>query len=184
MDPKIQLLKNSALQLGKTIYRGRLNAEDYIDMGLPSGTKWAAANLDVTTESKLAESPFQYKCSFFSWGNIEGHNPTDDILFNYNFGNANQAEPWYEGRPYGNTPGSTLTGDIPVSDEFDAARALLGDPWRTPTVTEFRELLSYSIYIDADGVEVPAGSTDKRVTVNGIMGIYLQSKIIGLRLFQ
>lgn len=183
MPRKIQLIQNPALQLGKSIYRGRLNAENYIDMGLPSGTKWAAANLDITTESKLAESPFQYKCSFFSWGNIEGHNPIDETTFEYNFGNANPAAPWYEGQPYGSTPGSTLTENIPISDEFDAARALLGDPWRTPSNIEFNELFANSIFIDADGVEVPAQNVDKRVTVNGIIGLYLQSKTNGNRLF-
>lgn len=183
MDRKIQLLRNPALHLGKSIFRGRLDAEDYVDMGLPSGTKWAASNLDLTTETKLAASPFQYECSFFSWGNIVGHNPVSETAFDYNFGGTNAAAPWYEGQPYGDTPGNTLTGDIPINAEFDAARAILGAPWRTPSQSDFGELIINCIYIDADGVVVASDKTDKRVTVNGAVGLYLQSKTNGNRLF-
>lgn len=183
MDRKIQLLRNPALHLGKSIFRGRLDAEDYVDMGLPSGTKWAASNLDLTTETKLAASPFQYECSFFSWGNIVGHNPISETAFDYDFGSVNEAEPWYEGQPYGDTPGSTLTENIPIDAEFDAARALLGAPWRTPLQSDFLELINNCIYIDADGVEVASDINDKRVTVNGVLGLYLQSKTNGNRLF-
>jgi len=96
---------------------------------------------------------------------------------------VNAAEPWYDGQPYGNTKGNTLAGDIPVGEEYDAARANLGSPWRMPTTTEFAELFAGSIYINADGTEVAASKTDKRVTVNGIVGLYLQSKTNGNRLF-
>jgi hypothetical protein len=46
-----------------------LNADDWVDMGLPSGTLWCKKNIDVTQPNGLAASPFQYGCSFFSWGN-------------------------------------------------------------------------------------------------------------------
>lgn len=183
MDKKIISLKNPALHLGQSVFRARLDAEDYVDMGLPSGTKWAASNLDIDTESKLADSPFQYKCSFFSWGNVEGHNPLTETTFEYDFGNVNEAAPWYEGQPYGDTPGSTLVEDFTKIIEFDAARSLLGDPWRTPKGSDFQELINNTIYIDADGNEVDTSISDKRVTVNDVKGIYLQSKINGNRLF-
>lgn len=152
-------------------------------MGLPSGTKWAASNLDVKSETGLAASPFQYECSFFSWGNIEGHNPVSETAFDYNFGSANQTQPWYEGQPYGETPGSDLMSNIPINAEFDAARALLGAPWHTPDSNDIMELITGSIYIDANGVEVPSENVDKRVTINGIVGVYLQSRTNGNRLF-
>ena len=84
---------------------------------------------------------------------------------------------------YGDTKGNTLAGDIPVGEEYDAARANLGEPWRMPTSAEFAELFAGSIYIDADGNEVDTSKTDKRVTVNGIRGLYLQSKTNGNRIF-
>ena len=155
-----------------------------VDMGLTSGVKWAARDLDLTRPGGFCDTPFTYDKSFFSWGNIDGHNPKNNSFAGvYNWGGVNDAEPWYEGQPYGNTKGNTLSGDIPVGEEYDAARANLGEPWRMPTAAEFAELFAGSIYIDATGTEIPAATTDKRVTVNGIVGLYLQSKTNGNRLF-
>jgi len=153
-------------------------------MGLPSGTLWAKTNIDVTQTNGFAASEYQYDCSFFSWGNIDGHNPTSNSSFSpYNWGGVNEAEPWYANQPYGNTKGNTLTGNIAVGEDFDAARANLGAPWRMPTSAEYGELFANIIYINADGTEVDTTKTDKRVTVNGIVGLYIQSKINGARLF-
>ena len=155
-----------------------------VDMGLTSGLKWAARDLDLTKPGGFCDTPFTYDKSFFSWGNIDGHNPVSNSFAGvYNWGGVNDAEPYYEGQPYGSTKGNTLTGDIPVGEEFDAARANIGEPWRMPTSAEFAELIAGCIYIDADGVEVASDKADKRVTVNGIVGLYLQSKANGNRLF-
>ena len=154
-----------------------------VDMGLPSGTKWAARDIDLTKPGGFCETPFIYEKSFFSWGNIDGHNPSSVSAFDYNWGGANQAEPWYDGQPYGSTPGNTLTGNIAVGEDFDAARANLGAPWRMPTSAEFAELFANIKYINADGTEVDTTKTDKRVTVNGVMGLYIESRINGARLF-
>ena len=155
-----------------------------VDMGLTSGVKWAARDLDITKPGGFCDTPFTYQKSFFSWGNIDGHNPVNNSFSGvYNWGSVNAADPWYDGQVYGGTKGNTLSGDIPVGEEYDAARANLGSPWRMPTTTEFAELFVGCIYIDATGTEIPAGTTDKRVTVNGILGLYLQSKTNGNRLF-
>ena len=154
-----------------------------VDMGLPSGVKWAARDIDLTKPGGFCETPFIYEKSFFSWGNIDGHNPSSASAFAYDWGGVNQAEPWYDGQPYGSTPGNTLTGNIAVGEDFDAARANLGAPWRMPTSAEFAELFANIIYIDANGDEVDTTKTDKRVSVNGVMGLYLESKINGARLF-
>jgi hypothetical protein len=154
-----------------------------VDMGLPSGVKWASRDIDLTKPGGFCETPFIYEKSFFSWGNIDGHNPSSVSAFDYNWGGVNQAEPWYDGQLYGSTPGNTLTGNIAVGEDFDAARANLGAPWRMPTNTEFGELFANIRYINADGTEVDTTKTDKRVNVNGVMGLYLESRINGARLF-
>lgn len=158
--------------------------EMYVDMGLPSGLLWATRNIDVTQKNGFAASPFQYDNSFFSWGNIDGHNPTSPTSFApWDWGGVNAQEPWYEGQVYGDTPGNTLEGNIPVDEKFDAARANIGTPWRMPTSTELVELFSNIIYINADGTQIEPSVRDKRVRINGVIGIYLQSKINGARLF-
>lgn len=153
-------------------------------MGLPSGVLWAPCNIDVSRQNGFAKSPFQYDCSFFSWGNVDGHNPTGPASFSpWDWGNVNAQEPWYDGQVYGDTPGNTLTGNIPVGVEFDAARANIGDPWRMPSTDDFAELLANCVFINPDGSAIDPSVADKRVTVNGIVGIYLQSSINGARIF-
>ena len=154
-----------------------------VDMGLPSGVKWASRDIDLTKPGGFCETPFVYEKSFFSWGNIDGHNPISNSAFDYNWGSVNESEPYYEGQPYGSTPGNTLTGNIAVGEDFDAARANLGAPWRMPTSAEFAELFANIIYIDANGDEVDTTKTDKLVSVNDVMGLYIQSKLNGARLF-
>ena len=159
----------------------------YVDMGLPSGLKWAKADIDITTDSKFTEvdgkvSPFKYEKSFVSWGNIEMFNPISSSAFEHNWGGINAEEPWYDGQVYGDTPGNALTANMAPSQ--DAARANLGAPWRMPTTAEFAELFANIDYVQADGeTAIDASVTDKRVTVNGITGLYLKSKINGNLLF-
>ena len=152
----------------------------FVDMGMPSGLLWAIANIDVTTQSGFAEvdgkpSPFKYECTFFSWGNTEGHNPISTSAFSYNWGTSNDG-------PYAQTPGSKLTANAGLS--YDAARAILGSPWRDPSTEDFGELFANIDYVQADGETViDASVTNKLVTVNNIVGIYLKSKINGNLLF-
>jgi chemotaxis protein histidine kinase CheA len=163
--------------------QGIMPADILVDMGLPSGVKWASRDIDLTKAGGFCDTPFTYEKSFFSWGNIDGHNPISNSAFDYNWGGVNAQEPWYDGQPYGSTPGNTLTGNIAVGEDFDAARANLGGNWRMPARNEFVELFSNIIYIKADGTEVDTTKADKRVMVNGVLGLYIQSNINGARLF-
>jgi hypothetical protein len=161
----------------------------YTDMGLPSGVLWAKKNIDITQQNGFAASEFQYECSFCSWGNTDMYNPNAQNSFAgvYNWGGVNENEPYYEGQPYGSTPGAALTADFGPS--FDAARRHLGAPWRMPSKEEFKELFDNCDFIDADGNIVSASTSvagtaaDKRITMNGIVGLRLRSKINGNVIF-
>ena len=153
----------------------------FVDMGLPSGRLWAIANIDVTTQSGFAEvdgkpSPYKYECTFFSWGNTEGHNPSSTSAFDYDWGSANDG-------PYASTPGAALTANAGLS--YDAARAILGSPWCDPSTEDFAELFNsaYTKYIDANGDDVAAETVNKIVTISGINGIRLKSITNGNILF-
>ena len=152
-------------------------AELVVDMGLPSGVKWAACDIDVSKPGGFCDTPFTYEKSFFSWGNIDGHKPINEYEFDYEWGM------WFEWYPYERTQGSKLRENIDVGEDFDAARANLGAPWRMPTSAEYAELFANIRYIKADGTEVDTTKTDKRVIVDGVRGLYLESKINGARLF-
>lgn len=147
---------------------------DFVDLGLPSGTLWAKTNLDLTQPSKFAASEYQYNCTMFTFGNTVGYNPDAQDAFSYTFNASN----------YQATAGYAVQGstDI-VKTAYDAAQAALGTPWRLPSAYEIQELLSpsYCEPVDANG-DVISG-TDKRTTINGIVGVCLKSKSNGNTLF-
>ena len=147
----------------------------WVDMGLPSGLKWAKKNIDVTQANGFAASEYQYECSFVSWGNTDMYNPADASSFSHNWGTGNDTE------PYVSSPGAALTGNIAPS--MDAARANLGAPWRMPTTEEYAELFANIDYINADGSVINTAQANKLVTMNGITGIRIKSKINGKILF-
>lgn len=126
-------------------------------------------------------SPFRYECSFCSWGNTEMYNPNEQSSFEgvYDWGGVNAQSPFYEGQPYGSTPGAALSSDFGLSS--DAARRHLGAPWRIPSKQEFEELFNACDFIDEDGTIVTAA--DKRITMNGIVGIRIRSRINGNVMF-
>ncbi len=87
-----------------------------VDLGLPSGVKWADRNVGA----KSPEEPGL----FFSWGNVEGV----EIGKAYDFSEEAYAE----------TEGAKMGGDLDAA--HDAATVNLGEPWRMPTDEEFQEL--------------------------------------------
>lgn len=163
--------------------------EIYVDMGLPSGLLWATRNVDVTQKNGFAVSPYQYESSFVSWGNIKMYNPNtqNNFVGVYNWGSVNAQEPWYDGQPYGDTPGCQLQTNIDAA--HDCATQILGGRWRLPKSEEFKELFDNCEYIDANGDIVTAATSvagneiDKRITMNGIVGIRVRSKINGRIIF-
>lgn len=87
-----------------------------VDLGLPSGTKWADRNIGALNPEDTG--------LYFSWGNTVGHEAGKDYDFE---------------EDYDNTPDSELKGDIDL--EHDAARVNLGEPWKMPTKGQFKELV-------------------------------------------
>ena len=87
-----------------------------VDLGLPSGTKWADRNIGALKPEDTG--------LYFSWGNTVGHEPGKD----YDFEDG-----------YDNTTGAELKDDIDL--EHDAARVNLGEPWKMPTKEQFKELV-------------------------------------------
>lgn len=151
-----------------------------VDMGLPSGLLWAKKNIDATQADGFAASEYQYEASFFSFGNVEPHNPTSNSSFApYSFGSSNDEE------PYKSSAGAKIGYPGSAGPSHDAARTILGGPWREPATEDFAELFnsSYTKFIDANGADIASDVTDKRITINSIMGIRLKSKVNGNTLF-
>lgn len=87
-----------------------VNGYEFIDLGLPSGVKWATCNVG-------AESPNDYG-NYYAWGEIKTKS-------NYSSGSV--------------TYGKKI-GDISGRTRYDAAASSMGAPWRMPTKNDFDEL--------------------------------------------
>ena len=106
--------------LGQNIYFTTLEGEEdniingyeYVDLGLPSGLKWAVHNVGASAVEDYGD--------YYAWGEIE----TKDSYTQQN------------SVTYG-MPMEDISGD----SQYDVARALWGETWRLPTRDEQKELL-------------------------------------------
>ena len=91
---------------------------DYVDLGLPSGLKWATHNIG-------ANNPVGYG-DYFAWGEtIAKERFTEDNYYHTDY----------------------IPGDISRHPSFDAAVANWGCSWRMPTKDEIDELKEYCSYV-------------------------------------
>ena len=100
-------------------------AYEAIDLGLPSGTKWANMNVG-------AESPEGYG-DYYAWGEIVPNKATTYTLQNYRFYPGNDED---EFTKYNSTDGKMA---LYLAD--DAANAVMGGDWHMPTSAQCAELL-------------------------------------------
>ena len=112
---------------------------EYVDLGLPSGTKWATMNVGASSETDYG--------LYFQWGDTQGY--TADQVGS---GEGQKYFDWADYK-YSNNGGSSASDmtkynssdgltTLQLSD--DAAQAAWGDSWRMPTETQFNELLNSS----------------------------------------
>lgn len=104
------------------------NGHPYVDLGLPSGLKWAKYNVGATSETQYGK--------FFQWGETEQHDtgiPYDWANYKY----YNRTSGTVTKYKYDENPDYTAT--LELGD--DAARANMGGDWRMPTQANFKELL-------------------------------------------
>ena len=90
---------------------GTINGYEYVDLGLPSGLKWATCNVG-------ASSPEEYG-DYYAWGEIETKSE-------YTVDNSKTSY--------------RRMSDISGKSKYDVARAKWGGSWRLPTKKEFKEL--------------------------------------------
>ena len=94
------------------------NGYEYVDLGLPSGLKWATCNVG-------ANNPEDYGL-YFAWGETTGYT-------------AEQVTAGVRAFDEASYTASAISADLTL--EQDAARANLGGNWRMPTKAEYQELL-------------------------------------------
>ena len=107
-----------------------------VDLGLPSGLKWANANLGADSEEKSGD--------FFAWGETESYYSSFDPLTwkdGKSAGYNNASYKFYSGGTYTKYYSSVDSKKV-LDPEDDAAHVLLGDAWRMPTKDEWTELIN------------------------------------------
>lgn len=104
------------------------NGHSYVDLGLPSGLKWATCNIG-------ANKPEEYG-SYFAWG--ETKTKKNFHILNYKFARKDNGNL----RKYCTNP---KYGKVDMKKELDleddVAHIIWGDQWRMPTPADFGELI-------------------------------------------
>ena len=124
---------------------GELSGHTWVDLGLPSGTRWATTNVG-------AENPEDYG-DYFAWGETQPHysvNGTDTTWLNgyeagyrwttYRYCNGSESTltKYCSNAEYGNDGFTDTLTTLESTD--DAATANWGAGWRMPTQEELQEL--------------------------------------------
>ncbi len=97
-----------------------VNGYEYVDLGLPSGTKWASRNVGA----KNAESAG----TFFAWGEVTESNYTEAECETYN-------------RSASDLSKAGIVQNLRLTAEYDAATHNMGAGWSMPSERHFKELV-------------------------------------------
>ncbi len=111
---------------------GQQGGHCYVDLGLPSGTKWATCNVG-------ANSPIAYG-DYFAWG--ETSPKSNYIWSTYRWCNGSESTltKYCDKSSYGNNGFTDNLTTLEAAD--DAATVNWGEGWRMPTKAEMNELLN------------------------------------------
>ncbi len=101
-----------------------------VDLGLPSGIKWASCNVG-------AEKPEDYG-NYYAWGEILPKEDYSWITYKYANGNYNKLTKYCNDVSYGDN--GFTDNKTTLEPEDDAAHMNWGGSWRMPTDAEWTEL--------------------------------------------
>ena len=128
---------------------------EYVDLGLPSGLKWAKCNLGASKPSDYGD--------YYSWGEtapkadydwptykwMQAGKSNSNYITKYTVADGQTWGIWYDSS-------GAFIGDnkTVLAAADDAATANLGSPWRMPTADEIKELIDNCTWIwtTQDGV--------------------------------
>ena len=132
------------------------NGYEWVDLGLPSGLKWATCNVGTTTPEGYGD--------YFAWGETSPKDNYDWSTYKYCNGSETSLTKYNTSSDYGTIDNKTT---LDLSD--DAARTNWGGKWRMPTKAERDELRN--------------NCTWTWTTQNGVNGYKVTSKTNGNSIF-
>lgn len=110
----------------------RTNATEYVDLGLPSGTKWAKSNIGASEETGYGK--------YFQYGAVNGYAEGEEYEFTWQNAPFNNGSEEYD-EEYFNEHRDEFIRDGKLAPEYDAAMAIEGNGSEMPSVDDFRELV-------------------------------------------
>ena len=109
-----------------------INNHEYVDLGLPSGLRWATTNVGAT-------NPEDYG-NYYAWGETATNKSTYDwSTYKYANGSSTALTKYCNNSSYGNNGFTDELTTLEAAD--DAATQNWGSNWRMPTIDEWRELI-------------------------------------------
>ena len=105
----------------------QINGHEYVDLGLPSGTKWATCNVG-------ANNPWEYG-DFYAWGETEEKQDYSWETYKWCNGTHDTMTKYCTDVVYGKVDNKTV-----LDPGDDVARVKWGGTWRMPTAEEMCEL--------------------------------------------
>ncbi|MBR6456085.1 MAG: hypothetical protein IKS72_04035, partial [Prevotella sp.] len=133
-------------QCVRPVINKRNIASEYVDLGLPSGVKWATCNVGATSPEEYGE--------YFAWGETTKKDTYSWETYVLCDGSYNTLTKYCNASKYGKDGFTDELTTLQSAD--DAATANWGEGWRTPTQAEFEELV--------------ANTKSKWTTLNGVNG--------------
>ena len=122
---------NASVDKNNGATEGTINGHDWVDLGLPSGTKWATCNVGANAPEEFG--------NYFAWGETE---PKENYLWeNYKYMGKSGGyclTKYCNNSTYGDNGFVDNKTSLEPSD--DAATANWGEGWRMPTMEELQEL--------------------------------------------
>lgn len=113
---------------------------DYVDFGLPSGTKWAKVNVTMAEPTTGSKAPWG---DYFNWGTTARQ---------WDLKNRGEYNNWTTDR---------------LDATYDAATANWGKEWQMPTSMDFYELANHTVWTWQDANQSPQGIAGYLITGKG-----------------
>lgn len=120
---------NSTIEETKTVKKrtneeltGEINGHEWVDLGLPSGLKWAVCNVGASIPEEFG--------NYYSWGETEPkseYTSINSLTYKVSFRQLKKS--------------GIIDDSGTLTKEYDAASVNWGDEWRMPTIEEYGELI-------------------------------------------
>ena len=141
---------------------GQKNGHDYVDLGLPSGTKWATANIGASV-------PEDYG-NYYAWGETEIKEDYSWSTYKYFFDNNGDNVPYDDNWRVESGELKDIGCNI-AGTQYDVAHMKWGDSWKIPTSAQMDELQNKE-YCEWTWT-----------LLNGVKGYIITSKLNGKSMF-